>query len=121
MKLLERQERPDWVRIIPMKPSGILQAEEILDALARYCPGNRFLIEGGSRLLGSFFDSRCLDELFLVLSPQVNEMVAGRAQVDQAAGQALSLENTMMGSLYSVKRAESHLFLRYGFSSKDEA
>ena len=71
MELLAGQSRPEWVTLIPVKPSGLLRAEELLETLARHRPGNRYLVEGGPRLLGEFFRSRCLDELFLTLAPQV--------------------------------------------------
>jgi riboflavin biosynthesis pyrimidine reductase len=65
-------------------------------------PTQIILVEGGPRLMGDFFAEQCLDELFLTLAPQV-------------AGHSFAPERPLWGTLVGVKRAGSHLFLRYAF------
>jgi riboflavin biosynthesis pyrimidine reductase len=75
------------------------------------------LVEGGPHLMGDFLAARLLDELFLTVAPQV----AGRDEKIErpgfAAGHRFAPNNPIWGRLVSVKRAESHLFLRYSFST----
>ena len=77
------------------------------------------LVEGGPQLMGDFFAGRLLDELFLTLAPQI----AGRdGQVERPGlvmGQRFAPEHPLWGTLVSVKRSESHLFLRYAFTTKE--
>jgi len=120
IELIATQTIPEWVRVISVKPSGLLEAGEIIETLARHWSGNHYLVEGGPHLLGEFIGSRSLDELYLTLAPQV----AGRAELLQrpglVSGRIFAPDNPIWGSLYSVKRADSHLFVRYGFSTTDE-
>jgi len=78
-------------------------------------PTQIILVEGGPRLMGDFFAEQCLDELFLTLAPQV----AGRDDASErpglVAGQSFAPERPLWGTLVGVKRAGSHLFLRYAF------
>lgn len=75
------------------------------------------LLEGGPHLLGAFWAERCLNELFLTLAPQV----AGRTDVVRrlslAEGHLFSPDHALWGTLLSVKRRGSHLFLRYAFDA----
>lgn len=110
---------PGWVKAVAVKPSGYLAADEILSALTRHWPGDRYLIEGGPRLVGEFFNCGCLDELFLTMAPTIT----GRGDPADTPGQpavVFAPESPIHGSLYSVKRADSRLFLRYGFSQTEE-
>ncbi len=62
--------------------------------------------------MGQLLEARLLDELFLTLSP----LVAGR-DADRRAGFVEGLELlprvALAGRLLSLRRAGSHLFLRY--------
>jgi riboflavin biosynthesis pyrimidine reductase len=69
--------------------------------------------------MGDFFAEQVLDELFLTMAPQI----AGRnGQVERPGlvmGKRFAPEQPLWGTLVSVKRAESHLFLRYAFTVRD--
>ena len=99
------------------RAGGELSARAILEAVQRARPGNLILTEGGPQLLASFFAERCLDELFLTLAPQV----AGRDDTIErpglVAGKLFAPDFPLWGSLVSIKRATSHLFLRYAFDT----
>ena len=74
------------------------------------------LCEGGPLLFGALVDAGLVDELFLTLSP----VLAGRGH----AGTRLSLlegaellpDRTPTATLLTLRRADSHLFLRYHLS-----
>jgi riboflavin biosynthesis pyrimidine reductase len=73
------------------------------------------LVEGGPRLVSTFWSEGLLDELFLTLSPQV----AGRDDVVRrlslAEGHLFAPDDPIWGALVGVKRRGNHLFLRYAF------
>ncbi len=74
---------------------------------------------GGGDIMGEFFAEQALDELFLTLAPQI----AGRAgEVERPGlvmGKLFAPENPLWGTLVSVKRGGSHLFLRYAFTGRN--
>ncbi len=110
---------PPSVPIEDAACAGVIGARAILSAVARGRGGTIFLGEGGPRLMGDFLAGNCLAELFLTLAPQV----AGRdGSVDRpglAAGKLFAPERPLRADLAGVKRAGSHLFLRYSFSPAD--
>lgn len=70
------------------------------------------LSEGGPALFTSFVAAGVVDELFLTLSP----LLAGRSGVGRlslADGAELLPGTRVAGDLVSIRRHESHLFLRY--------
>jgi len=74
--------------------------------------GGMILSEAGPTVFGQMVDARLVDELFLTLSP----LVAGRsisARPSLAEGVELLPERRDEATLLSVRRDESHLFLRY--------
>jgi riboflavin biosynthesis pyrimidine reductase len=74
------------------------------------------LCEGGPTLFTSFLASGVVDELFLTLSP----LLAGRSgspRLSLADGAEFLPEVRVAGELRSVRRHESHLFLRYALTS----
>ncbi|MFA6148214.1 MAG: dihydrofolate reductase family protein [bacterium] len=111
------REIPPSVVIEEAGEGGAIGARAILSAVGRIIPGEILLVEGGPRLMGDFFAEKCLDEFFLTLSPQV----AGRdGSVDRpgfVAGKRFAPEHPLWGTLVGVKRAGSHLFLRYSFAT----
>ncbi|MFN0157609.1 MAG: dihydrofolate reductase family protein [Bacteroidota bacterium] len=111
---------PGSVQVIAGTTTGSLTAQDILKAVARIRPlCELILVEGGPRLMGDLFAGGCIDELFLTLAPQV----AGRKNFSErpgfVAGRIFAPEYPLWGSLVSVKRGDSHLFLRYAFQSVD--
>ena len=73
------------------------------------------LLEGGSRLFGDFFTQRILDKQFLTPAP----LVAGRdtpsARPGLVTGRTFAPRDPRWGQLVDLRRAGSHLFLRYAF------
>jgi riboflavin biosynthesis pyrimidine reductase len=119
MERLRGRELPPWVQAIAVQKAGPLSARAILDAVRRVRESDVILVEGGPRLIGDFFAEQCLDDLFLTLAPQV----AGRDDHVQrpglVAGHSFAPEDPRWGRLVGVKRAGSHLFLRYEFSAPE--
>ena len=110
--------------IIGLTPgvNGKLSAVDIVRAVESRLPQSprRLLVEGGPLLMGSFFEGRMLDELFLTVAPQV----AGRDPGLGAAGwrpglvegALLAPDAPAWGRLVSARRHAHHLFLRYQFA-----
>ncbi len=118
-KRIREQTIPPSVRILGVQSAGSLSAQAIVQAVCAVRQCNVILVEGGPQLLGDFFAEGLLDELFLTLAPQV----AGRDNATErpgfVTGQRFAPEHPRWGTLVSVKRAGSHLFLRYAFETKE--
>jgi riboflavin biosynthesis pyrimidine reductase len=74
------------------------------------------LSEGGPTLFSSFVAAGVVDELFLTVSP----LLAGRAglpRLSLADGAELLPDVRVAGRLLSIRRQDSHLFLRYELTS----
>lgn len=124
MQRISMRELPEWVQISGPGEGLTVSAWAILEAVRqalpaahpRSQPGGTILLEGGPKLMGQFFAEECLDELFLTLAPQV----AGRDDATErpglVAGKRFAPEHPPWGTLVSVKRGGSHLFLRYTFA-----
>ncbi len=98
-----------------------LTAHGILGAITAASPSSRLmLIEGGPHLMGDFLAERCLDELFLTLAPQVAGRDAFHDRMGIVAERLLAPEHSTWGTLVSVKRGGSHLFLRYAFGRQEK-
>jgi riboflavin biosynthesis pyrimidine reductase len=119
--LLRQQTIPSSTEIIALEQSakGELSARAILEVVQRARPGNLILTEGGPQLLASFFAERCLDELFLTLAPQVAGRDATIERPGLVAGKLFAPDFPLWGSLVSIKRETSHLFLRYAFDTNE--
>ena len=66
-------------------------------------------------MLGDFLAEELLDELFLTLAPQIAGRGASKPRPGLVEGHRFAPEHPLWGQLLSVKRRESHLFLRYAF------
>jgi riboflavin biosynthesis pyrimidine reductase len=95
-------------------PGAEVDVRAVIDAV-RERGADRILTEGGPRLMGQFLERRCVDELFLTVSPLMAGGYEGRPVLSHGA--ELLPDTVSRGALRSVRRAESHLFLRYSFSS----
>src|SRR5438046_9402396 len=69
--------------------------------------------------MGYFFAGQVLDELFLTLAPQIARRDGVFDRPGLVMGKRFAPENPLWGTLVSVKRGESHLFLRYAFETKE--
>jgi riboflavin biosynthesis pyrimidine reductase len=85
----------------------------ILDLIVSAQPMGLILLEAGPRLTADFLAARLVDELFLTLSPQIAGRVDASQRPGLAAGRVFAPDNPLWGSLVDVRRADSHLFLRY--------
>jgi riboflavin biosynthesis pyrimidine reductase len=119
-----RPPTPNEVSVDAVQSAGPLTARAILDAITRARTrlgnegrGGLVLVEGGPHLMASFFAEGCLDEIFLTLSPQVVGRDSKTERPGLVAGQSLAPEHPARGTLVGVRRAGSHLFLRYKFGA----
>lgn len=110
---------PASVVIGEVEEGDAISAREVLSAVGRILPGEILLVEGGPRLMGDFFAGKCLDELFLTLAPQVAGRDGSVERPGFVAGKRFGPEGPLWGTLAGVKRAGSHLFLRYSFATGD--
>jgi riboflavin biosynthesis pyrimidine reductase len=109
---------PQTVQVVALKPAGRLSAQAILEAVSAVRQGSIILVEGGPQLTGEFFAEHLLDELFLTLAPQVAGRGASVERPGLVAGKRFAPEHPVWGTLLGVKRAGSHLFLRYAFGAR---
>jgi riboflavin biosynthesis pyrimidine reductase len=118
---ISEQCLPVGVEVLAVQSSGSLSARDILEAVSQVSLNEMILVEGGPQLMGDFLAERYLDELFLTLAPQI----AGRdGKVERpgfVAGKRFAPECPLWGTLISVKRGGSHLFLRYAFDTLKHA
>ena len=118
---IRAQHLPPSVQLSAIQSTGPLSAQAILLEVNRCRQCEVILVEGGPQLMGDFFAEQALDELFLTLAPQI----AGReGEVERPGlimGKRFAPEDPLWGTLVSVKRGESHLFLRYAFKTKEVA
>lgn len=71
------------------------------------------ILEGGPHLLGDFIAEGSLDEQFLTLAPQIVGRNGDLGRPGLVSGNNFAPENPVWGTLLSVKRVGSLLFLRY--------
>lgn len=116
---LRSLDLPSSVTIGEVVEGDAISARNVLSAVGRILPAEILLVEGGPRLMGDFFDEKCLDELFLTLAPQVAGRDGSAERPGFVAGKRFGPERPLWGTLAGVKRAGSHLFLRYSFATED--
>jgi len=102
------------VAVVESAAAGELSAQAVLDACASHLRrSDLILVEGGPHLMGNFLTENCLDELFLTFAPQIAGRDNSTERPGLIAGKRYAPEQPLWGALTSVKRAGSHLFLRY--------
>jgi riboflavin biosynthesis pyrimidine reductase len=115
VRRLVQRKLPPSVKVAAVTDGDSISAVAVLQAVARIRAGPIVLVEGGPRLMADFFGEGQLDELFLTIAPQV----AGRADKLErpgfVEGRLFAPDQPIWGKLVGLKRAESHLFLRYAF------
>lgn len=118
LERIREQQVPPLVQVVDVGgQADIIGAQAILQAAARVRRCDVVLTEGGPQLLGVFLAGRVLDELFLTLAPQIAGRDERHTRPGLVMGQLFAPEHPMWGELVSVKRGESHLFLRYKFAT----
>ncbi len=107
---------PVWVQVIAPRDAVHLTAREMFEAIAVVRPSSKIiLVEGGPHLMGELFEERWVDELFLTLAPQIAGQARSMERWGIVAQRIFAPDNPFWGSLVSVKKESSHLFLRYAF------
>jgi len=115
---IRKMDIPKSTQIAVGNDTASLTARGILNAIVSINPScDIILIEGGPHLMGEFFAERCLDELFLTLSPQVAGRESSIERLGIVAEKIFAPDHSLWGKLVSVKRGGSHLFLRYSFET----
>lgn len=115
-KRLCRQRVPDALQIRAMRRrSGEISAAEILQAVGRAITGQRVLVEGGPRLLATFYKERLLNEQFLSLAPQLSGREIGDARLGLVMGKTFAPRDPLWGRLTDARQGSRLLFLRYTF------
>jgi riboflavin biosynthesis pyrimidine reductase len=120
---LRKQRAPDSVEIRAVRSSasairsnpGAIHAGAIIEQVCQVSSGKLILVEGGPRLLGSFYAERVVDEQFLTLSPQIAGRDVGDRRLSLVMGRTFAPRSPLWGTLIDIKRGGSHLFLRYSF------
>lgn len=112
---LQSHSVPSKVSIASLAREGPLLAKDIVAAVRDRGPSELILVEGGPHLMGAFFEERALDELFLTISPQVAGRASDHLRLGLVEGRVVGPAPSAWGSLASLKRSESHVFLRYEF------
>jgi riboflavin biosynthesis pyrimidine reductase len=116
-KRLQRHRVPDSVQIQAIRRrSGEIPAADILRAVGRAITGKRVLVEGGPRLLGTFYKARLVDEQFLSLAPQLSGREPGDARMSLVMGKTFAPRDPLWGQLIDVRQGSRLLFLRYSFA-----
>lgn len=113
---VKKMGMPESVQVIAPRDAGHLTAREMFEAIAVVQPSSKIiLVEGGPHLMGDLFEERLMDELFLTLAPHVAGRESSMERLGIVAQRIFAPDNPLWGSLVSVKRESSHLFLRYAF------
>jgi len=112
---MRKQPVPASVQIEAVQDAGVLSARSIVQAVCDARPCQIILHEGGPQLLGDFLAEHLLDEQFLTLAPQIAGRDTSSERPGLVEGQLFAPEHPLWGTLVSVKRGGSHLFLRYAF------
>jgi riboflavin biosynthesis pyrimidine reductase len=119
---LFKQGVPDSVQIRAIgRGAAEISAVAILRELEKVACGKRVLIEGGPRLLGTFFKERLIDEQFLSLAPQIAGRDIGDSRLSLVMGKTFAPRDPLWGTLVDARRGERLLFLRYSFSTGSRA
>jgi riboflavin biosynthesis pyrimidine reductase len=115
-KRLHRHKVPDSVQIrVIRRGSGEIPAAEILRAVGSAITGKRILVEGGPRLLATFYKERLVDEQFLSLAPQLSGRETGDARMSLVMGKTFAPRDPLWGRLTDARQGSRLLFLRYSF------
>lgn len=115
---LRKQTWPSSIQVEAVRESAPISAEAILRTVSQAARGKLLLVEGGPRLMSTFIDEQRLDELFLTLAPQIAGRDSSTERPGIVAGQLFAPARQRWSELVGVRRADSHLFLRYKLERK---
>ena len=115
-KQLRKQRVPDSVQIhATRRRSGAIPAAAILRAVDQAITGKQVLVEGGPRLLATFYKERLIDEQFLSLAPQLAGREIGDSRLGMVMGKTFAPRDPRWGQLADARQGSRLLFLRYSF------
>lgn len=113
---LRKQRVPDSVQIhATRRASGEIPAADILRVVDGAIVGRRVLVEGGPRLLATFYKERLIDEQFLSLAPQLAGREIGDSRMGLVMGKTFAPRDPRWGRLTDARQGSRLLFLRYSF------
>ncbi len=116
---LHGQHPPSTVQIRAVQAEGRISAATLLETVHSVRQSEIILCEGGPQLMAHLFAEGRLDELFLTLAPQIAGRDASTERPGLVSGISFAPEHPCWGQLTGVKRAASHLFLRYAFTTSE--
>jgi riboflavin biosynthesis pyrimidine reductase len=93
-------------------PGGRIAAASLVE-IAASTGARLVLCEGGPHLIGDLLVAGLLDELFLTIAPQLAGRDEASRRLALIEGAAFKPATAPWAELRSVRRAGSHLFLRY--------
>jgi riboflavin biosynthesis pyrimidine reductase len=115
-KRLAAQRIPEAVDIRAVRSRGsLIAARTICSEICRVHGVKHILLESGPRLSADFYEQRLVSEQFLTLAPQIAGRKSGDRRLGMVMGRQFAPHNPLWGQLVDVRRAGSHLFLRYSF------
>ncbi len=115
-KQLLKRKVADSVQINAIRRrAGEITAADILEAVEPVIEGKRILVEGGPRLLATFYKERLVDEQFLSLAPQLSGREIGDARMGLVMGKTFAPPDPLWGRLTDARLGSRLLFLRYTF------
>jgi riboflavin biosynthesis pyrimidine reductase len=115
-KQLRKQRVPDSVQIhATRRRSGAIPAATILRAVDQAITGKQVLVEGGPRLLATFYKERLIDDQFLSLAPQLAGREIGDSRLGLVMGKTFAPRDPRWGRLTDARQGSRLLFLRYSF------
>jgi riboflavin biosynthesis pyrimidine reductase len=111
---LQRQTLPPSIQVVAVDTDR-LSAHHVLCAIQGAISPRIVLVETGPKLMGNFLGEARLNELFLTVAPQVAGRDLSATRPGFVSGRQFMPADSPWASLVSVRRAGSHLFLRYSF------
>lgn len=114
---IHEQLLPSAVQVVAPQSTGVLRIHAILEAVNAVRRCDRILVEAGPQLMGDFLAEHYLNELFLTLAPQIAGRDSSVERPGFVIGKLFAPEHPLWGTLISIRRAGSHLFLRYAFEA----
>ena len=92
--------------------------QRVVDAL--HDDGDQVILsEGGPSVLGQLLQARLVDDLFLTLAPTLLGRASTEPRLGLVEATLFTPETAPELDLRSVRRHGSHLFLRYGVTSRE--
>lgn len=112
---------PPSTRLMVVEGEEHVSSAAVLEAVNDQRACDIILTEGGPTLMSDFLAEGLLDELFLTLAPQVVGRTEANPRPGFVDGYLFAPDHPTWSTLLDIRRAGSHLFLRYGFDAQPAA